>query len=221
MSDITGTYIAARASELAQDTLNVTWLTAQILEWINDAQHAIAVVRPDVSVSTAAVQLVSGTKQTITGRRVMSVIRNMGADGATPGRAIRLVERGVKDEFDPDWHTATVAVAVKEYMYDVRNPKEYYVSPPVSAVTNVYVELAQATNPTALTALSDTIGLDDAYVPVIIEWVMYRIFGRESEQTPSYARAARHFVAFFNMLGEKLKIDLAVNPQVRAHLSSG
>ena len=224
MGSILASAIVLQAQELAQDdggssgTPGVTWTDTQGLAWLNDGQRAVALVRPDASVRVSSVKLSPGTKQTIAGHRLMAVIRNMGSDGVTPGRAVRLTERGAKDEFDPDWHKETAATEIKEYIYDERVPKEYYVSPPVNSTTPVYAEISESVAPADVADLKDPITLDDNYAPALIEWVAYRFFSRDAEELPDIQRAIGHFQRFFNMLGEKLRIDLAISPKVRSHL---
>lgn len=210
--------LIAQISETVQDESNVVWTEAQALEWLNDAQLVIASVRPDASISNNVVTLVPGTKQTITGLRLMSVVRNMGTDGLTPGKATRLVERGIKDDFEPDWHTETAAVSVKEYIFDERTPKIYYVSPPVHATTVVQIEIIEAVSPASIATAATVISLDDIYSPAMIEWAVYRCLAREAEETPNIQRAAMHFQQFFSLLGAKLNPDMAISPKVRAHL---
>lgn len=210
--------LIAQVSEIVQDESNVVWTESQCLGWLNDAQRAIVSVRPDSSILNHSVILVPGTKQSITGLRLMAVNRNMGIDGLTPGRAIRLVERGIKDDFNPDWHTEDAATAVKEWIFDARLPKEYYVSPPVHATTVVQIEVSESIEPTEMAATTDTISLDDVYSPAIIEWAIYRCMSREAEETPNIQRAAMHFQQFFSLLGAKLNPDMAINPKVREQL---
>ena len=220
MGTLIASTLIAQASEVAQDESNVVWTAAQALRWLNDAQRSVAIVRPDASVNTHSIQLTAGTtKQTISGRRLMSVVRNMGSDGNTPGRAIRLVERAAKDEFEPNWHQATPSIEIIEYIFDSRTPKEFYVSPPAHASTDVYIEVCEAVNPAEVDDEANAITLDDIYSPVMVEWIVYRFFSRDSEETPNIQRAASHFQQFFAMLGAKMNPDMAVNPKVRAHLS--
>lgn len=218
MGAITGLEIITQASEVVVDADNVTWTVPQGVNWINDGQRAIALQRPDASVLTQNKLLVPGTRQSITGRRLMDVIRNQGIDGNTPGNAIRLVERGVKDDFEPDWHTLDGETVIQEYIYDPRVPKEFWVSPPVHASTDVYVLLTEAVDPTDITDENDTINIDDVYAPVLLEWLLYRFFARDSEETPNWERAARHYQSFFNLLGVKTPVDQMISPKVRAHL---
>lgn len=208
----------ARVAEILQDTTNVTWTAAQLIEWLNDAIRSLILVRPDASAITSAIQLVAGTKQVLAAGelRLIRVVRNMGANGTTAGRAIRLGDMMSLDAFNPDWHTETAAVVVKEYMFDEARPDEFWVTPPVHATTPVYVEAVRSVLPAAMTSAANTVPVDDIYGPALIEWCCYRAFSRDSENTPNWQRAARHFAAFFNLLQIKQVADMAINPKVRA-----
>lgn len=218
MGTLLASTLIAQASEIVQDEKNILWETSQALDWLNDAQRAIVAVRPDSSTSNKPVVLAPGTKQSISGLRLMAVTRNMGDDGLTPGRAIRLVERGIKDDFEPDWHFVTASTEVKEYIYDDRTPQEFYVSPPVHATTTVQIEIVEAVDAPLIASEASVITLDDHYSPMMIEWVVYRFLSRDSEETPNLQRPAMHFQNFFTLLQAKVQPDMAINPKVRAHL---
>ena len=218
MGTILASTLIGQASELLQDVNNVQWEVPQLLAWLNDAQRVVALVRPDASVEVISHLLDPGTRQSIAGHRLISVIRNMGSDGLTPGRGIRLVERGLKDDFDPDWHTTASDDVVTEWLFDARVPREFYVYPPVTVSGDVYVELAQAISPANIPNTASAITLEDNYAPALVEWVTYRGLDREGEETPDAIRAATHFKNFFDMLGVKTNIDMAINPKIREHL---
>ncbi len=211
-----------RVSEILQDTGAMTWTSSQLLEWLNDAIRALVLVRPDASAITSAMQLAAGTKQVLAAGelRLIRVVRNMGASGTTPGRAIRLGDMMALDAFNPDWHTETAAVVVKEYMFDEARPDEFWVTPPVHATTAVYVEAVRSVLPTAVAAAGDTIPVDDIYSPALIEWCCYRAFSRDSENTPNWQRAARHYASFFNLLQIKMTADMQINPRVRESMAT-
>lgn len=218
MGTLLASAIIAQVSEIVQDESNIVWTEPQALAWLNDAQRVVVSLRPDSSILSHSAILVPGTKQSITGLRLMGISRNMGIDGVTPGRSIRFVERGIKDDSDPNWHTETAATIIKEWTFDARTPKIYYVSPPVHASTVVQIELEEAISPADVAAVGNPISLDDIYAPSMIEWITYRFLARDSEETPNIQRAASHFQQFFSLLGAKMNPDMAVNPKVRAHL---
>ena len=213
MGTILSSTLIASASELAQDDTNEVWSTPEALGWLNDGQRSVCILRPDANVLNHSVVLIPGTKQTITGRRIMDIMRNMGSDGNTPGRAITIVDKKVMDEFNFDWHIATPATVIEEYMYDIRDPNTFYVSPPADGATPPYVEISEAVNPTDMTVTTDPIDLNDIYAPALIEWMCYRFFGRDSEVTPSHGRALSYLQNFYGLLGKKFEMDLLAKPK--------
>lgn len=210
--------LIARASDVLNDASNVTWTTAQALEWLNEAQSTIALLRPDASSEIVNRVLVAGTKQTITGRRLLSVIRNMGSDGSTPGKALTHTTRENKDLYNPDWHTDVSATVVQEYIYDSRVPDTFYVYPQVPASPSVFVELLQSIDPSDVADVEDPITLDNAYESAMVEWMLYRLFARDSEVTPNSVRSQVHYKSFFQLLGVKTQADIAVDPKNREHI---
>lgn len=215
-TSVTGTWLVQQASELVGDTDNVNRTTAQGLQWVNEAQLAVAMVRSDASNETISQKLVAGTRQTITGRSLQRVRRNMGSDGKTPGNVVFQVDMDVKDASDPDWHTATPDTTVVEFMFDSIDQKAFYVSPPVANSGSTYVELTQAVDPAFLGALADVIALDDIYAPAMINWICFRWLGRDAEDTPNWVRAQAYLQAFFQALGAEYRADLADDPHLSA-----
>lgn len=221
MGSIAASVLIARAHELAQDDATdeaeKTWTTAQALGWLNEGQLAICQLKPDAKSVTRNLKLTAGTtKQSVSSRQLLAVIRNMGADGATPGRAIRLVDRGLKDEADPDWHSATPASAVREYVMDDRDKQVFYVSPPPDSA--FYIEVTEAINPTDVADTADPIDIDDSYAPALVEWICYRFFGRDSEETPNFGRAGRYLQNFYNLLQVRTAVDVRYSPKQREQL---
>lgn len=199
----TGTDIKNAVLEILEDSeAQVTYGDSQILRWVNDAQRAIVSVRPEANPVRVVKQLTANdSRQTIDGIWLLDVVRNMGSDGATPGRSLRHVSRETLTEVDNSWTTDTGATTVKEWSFDMRTPTVFYVYPRPHASVAVYLELYQSENPTELSDLSDDLSLDDVYAPAITEWALYRFFSRDSEQTPSLARAQMHLQVFQSLLG--------------------
>ncbi len=214
---LAGVITDAVAAEL-QDPNHVRWGLPKLLGYVNAAQRAVALVRPDATATTAAVQLVAGTKQSLPagGQRLLKVVRNMGADGATPGRVIHKTDMSALDRFDPDWHLASKAKsAVLEYVYDDRVPKTFYVNPPVPASPAVHVELSHSATPTDVTDAGDQLSIDDIYEPALRHWALYLAYSLNVEQRNAN-RAATHYQGFFNVLGVKIRSDMMVSPNARA-----
>jgi hypothetical protein len=209
--------VIANAAEIYGDEANETILLASQIKWLNDALRALVSVRPDVSAVVASKQLTPGTRQQLVAAgdlRLLSLVCNMGADGNTPGRGITYFDRADMDAFNPGWHADTAGIAVYGYTFDAQVPHEFYVTPPVHATTPVYVRVSKAVSPGTIVAGTDVLTVDDIYAPALVEWMCYRAFSRDSEETPNWARAARHFSSFFNVLQVKMQADMASNPKI-------
>lgn len=218
MGTILASDVIRMASEVAQDESNVLWTQPQALAWLNDAMRMTVYKDPDANVLVRSMQMSPGTKQEIAGNMLYTVVRNMGANGQTPGDAVRLVDRGIKDEFDPGWHAATAVEGITEYMVDDRSKKFFYVSPPQPNPAP-YIEVMESADPDEITAVTQQITVDDTYVGVLVEWICYRFFSRDSEETSDMQRPAAHFERFFQLLGVKVDTEMATSPKLRAQLN--
>lgn len=205
-------------SQLATDFGDDAYVLISKSEWaqyLNDAQRQVALVRPDSSQSVTSFQLVAGTKQTIpsNGLRLLSVIRNMGSDGATPGRIITMVDRATLDLYDRDWHNATASSPVDSCVLDEKMPKTFYVTPPVPSSPAVYIEANISVLPTEVSDPdNDLIALDDIYVGPLRHWMMHRAYNRESDSPGSQQQASFHLQAFYQSLGIKTRTDMGFSP---------
>lgn len=176
----TGTTLAATVRAILQDEGGTPrYSDANVLRFINEGQREAALIRPKISSSRSVFTLAPGTRQTIaTGHAVLDVPRNYAADGVTPGRAIRAVSRADMDAFEPTWHSTT-GDYVKHVMTSPGEPKVFYVWP---AVSGGKVELIVATAPADLASLSSNINLDDIYATALTNYVLYRLYARETEE---------------------------------------
>lgn len=212
--------LLTKASTLIQDATNVRWPQTEMLGWLNDGQREVVLLRPQASVTNAAVQLTAGqTKQTLptNGILLIDVVRNMGSGGSTAGRAIRLVSREVLDAQSPTWHSdANADGLVKHFTYDQRDPKTFYVFPKAPA-TAWYVELVYSSAPTDCTAgASDVIQIDDIYANALLDYVLYRAYSKDAEYAQNAQLAVAHYQAFQGALGVKTAQETATNPNTAA-----
>lgn len=216
MGSITGTNIVDRARRVLQDQASggTRWLDAEMLDWLNDSQREIVILKPEASSVVTDVTLAAGTKQTIpaTGVRLLSVIRNTG------GKSIRRVDRNVMDSENPDWHTDTANNTVDHYIFDEDAPTVFYVYPPQSG-TPGQIEINYSASPTDLSALGDTIYLPDVYANAMLDYVLYRAYMKDTEYAGNLQRASSHYNAFFTSLGQKTQADFASSPN--ANVSTG
>jgi len=189
----------------------ITYPVDEILRYINDAQRIVCMYRADACSSTQSVPLVSGSKQSIptTARRFIDPIRNMGADGATPGRGIRsTISMKDTNNISPFWHTE-VGLDVIECFFDPSRPDEFYIYPQPQLPH--YIEVKLANNPTPVTRLIDDIGIVEIYAPCLVSWAAYRLLSRDDDNSPNAQRAELHKNLTFELLGVKTRSDVSID----------
>lgn len=159
-----------------------------------------------------AMSLVAGTKQSIAalnppGLRLIDVVRNL-----PTGRAIRLTARETLDAADPSWHNGAPG-PTRAYVFDGRDPKTFYVSPP--AVANAQVEVKYSRYPVVITtAQLSTIDLtpDDVFMDPLLNYVMFRALSKDADFAQNVGLAAGYRQAFEGVLGIKAKADADFSP---------
>lgn len=204
METITAADIINDAANTLQDDGNVTWTRAELLVYASDSQRAACIVKPDAFVKNVALVLVAGTVQNLPddGNAFVRIVRNMGTDGATPGRAPRSLTVDLLDRQNPNWHGASADPTVLEYAYDERDPKRFYVSPPQPAAGQGQVQLVYQAFPPALAAETDQIALDAVYRTVLMHYVCYRAYLKNGE-LQNNLDAQAHRAEFLALLGAK------------------
>lgn len=213
MATITAQTQVERARIIIQDDTGVRWPDSELLGWLNDGQREIVVLKPDSSVNNENLQLVEGTKQEIpaAGISLVDVIRNMGTDGSSPGKSVRLINRKVLDEQLPDWHSATPNAVADHFAFDDRDPKHFYVYPPQPSVNQGYVEIVYSSSP-ADAALGDVISVDDVYANALVDYMLYRAYSKDKDYAGNGGRASAHYQAFLRALGLKEQAERATEP---------
>ena len=210
-----------KVQETLQDTAGIRWNeTNELIQWLNDAQREIALLKPDATSENTTVTLATGTKQSIPsdGNRLLRVMRNMSAaSGGNGGRAIRLVARDVLDTQTPTWQDPAVTGdaahtnVVKNYIYDEQDPKNYYVFPGVSGST--YIEIVYSKNPATVSA-GGNLSVDDMYANAVQNYILYMAFMKESEAAGNAQRASSHYNLFTAAITGKAQIDTITTPNI-------
>lgn len=209
--------IIDRARVVLNDADATRWLNDEFFKWINDGQRVIVMVRPDASVANEPVNLVAGTKQSIpaTGLRLLDVVRNVGASpGNAGGRAVRIVDREVLDTQNPNWHSDTGVTTVKNFVYDNRDAKNFYVYPP--AAVGARVEIIYSKVPTNVTATSDNLSVDDIYTDALLNYVLFRAYSKDAEFAQNMQLSSSYLGIFNSMLGIKTQKDVAYSPDLNS-----
>ena len=219
------------------------WTSRELVSWLSDGQRAIAKYVPTSCSRVDAIKLQPGTKQSIDsvtaanivpgdgssavdvqGNALQSVLRNMGSDGNTPGKAIRIIDRETLDVSDPNWHTAT-GTAVSQYVYDPRTPKIFYVSPGVPANGNVWAEISWLTDPVAIDPAGSyawdgnnttVISIDDKFTDDLVNYILARAYMKDAEAASNASIAASAAQMFVTSINAQAAAITGVNPNLRA-----
>lgn len=218
MGTIIANSVIAKAQIILQDTTGVRWPSeTELLGWLNDGQREVVVFKSNANVKNVAVRLSTGTRQTLPEDcvQLVDVVRNMGTNGTTPGRAIRIAYREVLDAQVPNWHAATPKAEVRHFMYSVLDPKIFWVYPPQPATAQGFVDLIYGATPTNAT-LNGPIQIDDIYQNVLVDYILYRAFSKDTEAAADVNRAATYQNAYLSSLTGKMKMEAGANPNTTA-----
>ena len=217
MGTILANAIISKAQVILQDTTGIRWPSDELLGWLNDGQREIVIYKPNAYIKNISHQLKPGTKQDLPpdGVQLMDLVRNMGATGTQPGRAIRLTMREVLDAQDPNWHLGTPSPVAVHYTYSVNDPKTFYVYPPQPTTGMTRVEMVYGASPTNIAA-NAAITVDDVYQNVLLDYMLYRAYSKDSEYTADQGRADKHQNAYLATLSGKVKVEQVSDPNLAA-----
>ncbi len=206
---ITAQQLITDARYALADTGATRWTNGELLAWLNAAVSEIASARPDATVVTDDITLVAGTRQDLPAgaTALVDIPRNTG------GRAVRKTSAALLDAQRPNWHADTAA-ATRNYVYDPRTPRLFYVWPPAEAGAEVEAKYQIA--PTVMTNVSDTIPIDDSYRQLMLDGVLWRAYAKDAEYAGSASLAGVHKAAYESGLGRKVSADAASAPREAA-----
>jgi hypothetical protein len=215
MGTIAAQSIVDRARHILQDTTSggTRWLDDELMKWLNDAQREIVLLKPNAFSSVEGLTLESGSRQDITaeGLLLLSVVRNV------DGRAVRRVDRNILDSENPDWHETTAQSSVEHYVFDEDAPTVFWVYPPNTGTGQVEVIVSKA--PVDVAAIGSVITLNDIYMNVILDYMLYRAYSKDTDYAGNTQRAGTHYSAFNNSLGVKLQGEQASSPNQNVRTS--
>lgn len=189
------------------DTGSDTWDQETLLDWANQGERKIVSLVPQANPVIESVILTAGAKQSIPsgGIAFINVIRNMGDDGETAGRAVTLSSVSSIALFAPSWSTETEVEAIYNAMPDSLDPTTYHVYPPSDGTG--YVELEYADTPTVIAYDAPGVWKDgyltikENYVDALVSYILWRAFTQDSGIQGTRQRALDALNAFYQGLG--------------------
>lgn len=213
MGTVTAQAIINKAVIQLTDLSNIRWTRAELLSWLNDGMRQIVIMQPNATNTIVSRQLSAGSRQSLPadGWLLLGITRNMGTNGSTPGRAVRIISRELLDGFNPNWHAATTSAVTKNYIYDLQDQTAFFVYPP-STGTN-YLEINYSKQPVDLTSESQTIPIFDVYQTALVDYILYRACSKDAEYAPGLALAQLYMTTFTAAVGGKEEAESKGTPE--------
>lgn len=219
------------------------WTQFEELSYLNDGQRAIAKYLPVACSRIDSIKLSPGTRQSIGlipaasvipgdgsaaaeihGNAVLAVSHLMGPDGATPGRALRIVDRDVLDASQPGWHivAANSSATPTQYTFDPRNPKAFYVCPGVPSSAPLWAEVSYLADPISIpdgnyaadSGSTVKLSIDDKYADDLVNYMLARSYMKESEFAANANLSASHTNLFTSSINAQAEALTGVNPNL-------
>lgn len=214
MATITAKSLIDKAALLLYDVTNIKWPRTEWLYWLNMGQRAIVILQPASTNVIEIIRLVSGPRQSIPthGWMLLDIIRNMGTNGTTSGRAIRIVPRSVLDAYNPNWYFATATAEVRNYTFDPQNQREFYVYPPNTGTQ--YIEINYSYVPDDITSESSVVSVPDAYENALVDYMLFRACSKASDINQAAALAPAYLQSFNAFMGGKMSAEQANSPNL-------
>ena len=198
------------------DIEKTTWTDSVILSALNQALTILVLARPDATAKIHTLVCALGTRQALPadGLKLLKAVRNIGVDNAV-GRAVRLVNASDLDSISPNWHAETPKDVIKEYMFDDRSPKWFYVYPPAKA--GIKLEIEYSAQPITITDLSQPLPVDVIYLQPLQELILYKLLSGEGGN----GSGMQHYNTGMSLLGAKPAIDKFFAPITETNAATG
>lgn len=210
--------IVERAHVQLQDADGIRWPAYELVAWINDAQRAYLVQRPDQKCTTQAVGLVAGFRQTIpaTAMVLMDIPNN--STGAM--RRITKVDMTTLDATLPAWRSSTPSAQVTHFMHDLREPRVFQVYPP--AAVTAQVDMTYGLYPVDVpvpdmglpaSTVTGNLDLPDHAAEAVLNFVLHKAYSKDAEFGGNSQLAAGYLALFNAAVGSQLQTTGTVAPQ--------
>lgn len=213
---MTGNDIKSRIQYVLNDAAGTRYTDAELALWVTDGCLYIATVRPDSTATEATITLAAGTKQSVAGltpagSRLLDVLRT-----TSGGQVVRYVERSQHDLISATWHNAAQSATIRNWHFDARDPRTFWVYPP--AIVGTQLDILYSARPTAITAgtLSTTLSIDDVYMDCLTNYVLFRLYAKETEENHNQPLAAMYRAACDKFLETKTVVDPRMGPDLNS-----
>lgn len=207
MGNVTIGHVIDLVIEQLQDSGYENWSEQALVNWANLGCRQIVAFVPEANAVIESVKLAQGIRQQIggSGLAVLQVTRNMGTDGKTPGPAIRRTSVEYLTLYDSTWTEATADNVITDVAIDHMHPTQFFVYPPADGTT--YVEVIRSEVPPSIVWDSGgawrsvAVGISNAYIGALVDYILSRAYGQDSDFPGNEARKGDHYRQFLQEVG--------------------
>ena len=207
---ITAQAVINRAKLILNDPTSVRWTEDEMILWLNEAQRVIAKETTDASNTvTAGYALLAGTMQNlpVDSFRLIKIYKEDDTEGS-----VLFSDVSVLDAMLPSWRAGATG-KITDYFYDARDPLRFQVYPPQAGGETIRI-VTHAYLPDVV--ISDPIGVPYHYEEALLNYILYRCFMKDDEEsTGDSSRAGTFYNAFLVGIGRKEMLDPVVEPVAR------
>ena len=188
MSTIYISAILDKVMEVTGDAVPSQTSKTQMVSWLCEGERVIVKKKPDAYMKTTAAQMVEGTMQTLAsdGAMFAKPVCNMGTDGTTPGNVVHLVNENFINKSTPDWHSEEGEATIKSVIFNIDDPKIFYVSPPQPSSDQGFLRYRYFAIPPEITIVAGNydvvFNLGNEYEPDLVNYILARIYSKDGGQ---------------------------------------
>lgn len=187
----------------------VRWSKDDLANYLTDAVAVMSALKPTLFTVFVPLQLAPGPVQTVPGEytELIDVTYNLLPDG-TQGEPVNQGSFTVARALGRPACTPAYGVGyvVRSYTVHPENDTYFIVDPPVPAITPLPAVWALVRRaPGVVTSETDAVVManttPETYRAILMEWMLYRAFARDTESSDSFQKSQAHYKAFYQALG--------------------
>lgn len=210
----TAASIVLRAQTALQDASGVRWPATELVGHLNDGQRELSRLRPDLTAALRTLTLVEGFYHALPAEYAALISIPNNTTGTR--KRITKVDLMQLDAVDPAWRNKTPAATVLHFMHDMRDPRSFYVYPPVAAGTQVTAAVSEyptdvpAPTGATSTTVSGNVAFTDQWADALLNFVLYKAYSKDAEFGGNAQLAASYLGLFNAAVGSQLQSATAV-----------
>lgn len=192
-----------------QDPSYTRWTQAELVRYFNDGVKALIMLRPDTCAMKSTITPVAGARQQLPDAAI-SLIDILGNASGSQG-GISKVDIHVLTASSRDWQSGTQSATALHYMYDLTDPRTYYLYPPSNGSGSI--DLVHSYFPTDAT-YATSVPLVANWTNTLTKYVLARAYAKDAEFGGVQSLAASYMADFEADASKQLTSAASTGPKV-------